>query len=121
MLRRCAPAGKETTITVVDLDRVKEINDIHCRNAGDILLQTVASRMKTLTGPSELVVRVGGDEFIAVKQDITSKEEIEHFVIRLISGVLDPIQNKSKRCPSAPASASDPASYKLYRPADRRR
>ncbi|GAA2844008.1 diguanylate cyclase/phosphodiesterase [Aminobacter aminovorans] len=96
MLKRSAAAGKEAAVIVVDLDRFKEINDVHGHHAGDMLLQTVANRLKILTGPGELVARVGGDEFIAVKQDISSKEEVDRFVIRLVSGVLDPVQNKSK-------------------------
>ena len=96
MLKRSQARGNKAAVIVVDLDRFKEINDVHGHNAGDLLLQTVSSRLKSLTGAGELVARVGGDEFVAVKQDITSTEEIDSFVRRLVDSVLDPIQNKAK-------------------------
>lgn len=96
MLERSAAAGKEAAVIVVDLDRFKEINDVHGHNAGDLLLQTLANRLRALTGPGELVARVGGDEFVAVKQDVSSRQEVDGFVRRLVDCVLDPVHNKAK-------------------------
>ncbi|WP_269931881.1 putative bifunctional diguanylate cyclase/phosphodiesterase [Aminobacter sp. HY435] len=96
MLEQSATAGRKAAVIVVDLDRFKEINDVHGHHAGDLLLQTLADRFKGLLGAGELVTRVGGDEFVAVKQGITDSADIDSFVASLIDAVLDPIENKSK-------------------------
>ncbi|QJC57384.1 Cyclic di-GMP phosphodiesterase PdeB [Polaromonas vacuolata] len=54
------------SLAYFDLDRFKLINDLYGHNAGDIVLNQVCSRIKTLIGPDELLVRVGGDEFVIV-------------------------------------------------------
>lgn len=96
MLARSTSAGNKAAVIVLDLDRFKEINDVHGHHAGDLLLQTLANRFKDQLGAGELVARVGGDEFVAVKQGVAGTADIERFVTGLIASVLDPIENKSK-------------------------
>jgi diguanylate cyclase (GGDEF)-like protein len=54
------------SLAYFDLDRFKLINDLYGHNAGDIVLNQVCNRIKSLIGPDELLVRVGGDEFVIV-------------------------------------------------------
>lgn len=96
MLLRSDAAGRKAAVIVVDLDRFKEINDVHGHSVGDQLLRTLSVRLRGLIGSGELVARVGGDEFVAVKQDVSSAREIDDFVRRLIDSVLDPVQSKAK-------------------------
>ncbi|GLR86392.1 bifunctional diguanylate cyclase/phosphodiesterase [Bradyrhizobium iriomotense] len=58
-------AGGAFAILCLDLDRFKEINDLHGHLIGDALLCEVARRLKEVAG-SAFLARVGGDEFIAV-------------------------------------------------------
>lgn len=52
-----------------DLDRFKEINDVHGHAAGDAVLRAVAERLGLMTRNAPFVARVGGDEFVAVMSD----------------------------------------------------
>ncbi|MEM7207471.1 MAG: GGDEF domain-containing protein [Pseudomonadota bacterium] len=52
-----------------DIDFFKRINDTHGHAAGDVVLQTIATRLKPLLRSGEELARVGGEEFcIVLKQ-----------------------------------------------------
>ena len=50
----------------VDLDRFKQVNDLHGHEIGDRLLKEVASRMVACVRQEDLIGRLGGDEFVIV-------------------------------------------------------
>jgi len=54
---------QDLIVTIVDVDGLKMINDHHGHQAGDIIIQRVASQLKRV---SELVFRLGGDEFLLI-------------------------------------------------------
>ena len=58
--------GTQLGLCIVDLNRFKEINDVHGHKAGDDVLVLLAQRMRDALGPNELVARLGGDEFVAL-------------------------------------------------------
>ena len=51
-------------LLVLDIDRFKGVNDAHGHQTGDTLLQLAARRLETIAGPSNLLARIGGDEFV---------------------------------------------------------
>jgi diguanylate cyclase (GGDEF)-like protein len=64
-------------LVAIDLNRFKEINDVHGHKAGDHVLTVLAQRMASQMGRSEMVARFGGDEFVALirfeqRQQVTS-------------------------------------------------
>jgi diguanylate cyclase (GGDEF)-like protein len=63
-----AISQKDTPIAVlmVDLDNFKRINDSFGHPQGDKLLQEIAERLKTVSGPVNTVARLSGDDFVIV-------------------------------------------------------
>jgi len=58
-------AGKQNSLlAVVFLDRFKTINDTLGHNIGDLLIQSVAQRLKNYIRKTDIVTRLGGDEFL---------------------------------------------------------
>ena len=54
------------TALLVDLDGLKGINDSFGHAAGDAALSAVAGALVDVTRPQDVVVRLGGDEFLVV-------------------------------------------------------
>lgn len=63
---------KPFSIVLVDLDRFKEINDLHGHHIGDLLLRHVAQNISTTMRRSDTVARLGGDEFALLLPGVTS-------------------------------------------------
>ena len=58
--------GDPFAILFIDLDKFKPVNDTYGHDAGDIVLSTIAERLKEVTRDSDHIARVGGDEFIMI-------------------------------------------------------
>ena len=56
-------SGSESTVLYADLDGLKGINDLHGHQAGDTALRAAAAVLKSTLRTSDLVARIGGDEF----------------------------------------------------------
>ena len=73
-MRRALPqaqrAGASIALLYLDLDRFKGINDTLGHAAGDEVLVEVAARLARITRRSDVVARVGGDEFLLLVTDI---------------------------------------------------
>nr|WP_319447160.1 MULTISPECIES: EAL domain-containing protein [unclassified Mycobacterium] len=72
---------------VVDLDRLKVINDHLGHTAGDRLIEAVADRLSSATGESGIVARFGGDEFAVVPSTPMDAEAAEVLAQRLHDGL----------------------------------
>ncbi|NLS04491.1 EAL domain-containing protein [Rhizobium sp. P32RR-XVIII] len=74
-----------------DLDRFKEINDVHGHAAGDAVLRTVAERLASLGNEGEFVARIGGDEFAAVMSNYFIRSDASGLAQRIIDEVAKPV------------------------------
>lgn len=94
MSRSVVNANKNKTsfaVMMVGLNRFKEINDNYGISIGDKVLVEVARRVHTLLSSSDSLVRAGGDEFIIVRENSGSAEDVEAFAKRFRSVVMEPI------------------------------
>jgi diguanylate cyclase (GGDEF)-like protein/PAS domain S-box-containing protein len=78
-------------IVFIDLDRFKYINDTQGHETGDQLLQAVAQRLRHCVRDGDLVVRMGGDEFVIIFRAIHSYEEVTRSANRIIESLSAPI------------------------------
>ena len=74
-LARAAAAGTSASIVVMDLDRLKEINDTYGHDAGDRALRAVGAVLGSTVRQSDLCARFAGDEFMVVLWDCDPEHE----------------------------------------------
>lgn len=53
----------EASVLMIDLDRLRDVNDMYGQQAGDSVLREVARRLSAAADVHDLIARVGGDEF----------------------------------------------------------
>ncbi|RWY79444.1 bifunctional diguanylate cyclase/phosphodiesterase [Rhizobium leguminosarum] len=75
-----------------DLDRFKEINDVHGHAAGDAVLRAVAERLSKIMLNGQFVARVGGDEFVAVMCDYFVRSDAKGLAQRMLDEIARPIE-----------------------------
>ncbi len=68
VLERLSGRGQQTVVALLDLDRLKEINDLEGHASGDAAIRDVADALSEaiMSWPNALVGRLGGDEFCVV-------------------------------------------------------
>ena len=71
-LKRCIAKGTPVSLAFLDLDRFKEVNDIHGHLIGSELLAHTGRRLQQLSRPQDLCFRYGGDEFVILMPDTSA-------------------------------------------------
>ncbi|MBI3404397.1 MAG: GGDEF domain-containing protein [Acidobacteria bacterium] len=56
----------DLSVVCIDLDDFKEVNDKYGHAAGDLVLRQLADRLKKAVRTTDIVARMGGDEFLAI-------------------------------------------------------
>lgn len=87
---RLASSGRRrSAVLLLDLDKFKEINDSLGHDVGDKLLTQVAARLSGQLRPSDLLARMGGDEFV-MHIDNCGSEEAQAVALKLRAALADP-------------------------------
>jgi diguanylate cyclase (GGDEF)-like protein len=81
-ISRAQRHGRPLTVLLMDLDGLKQVNDKHGHAAGDTLLKGFADRLQRAIRGSDLAVRLGGDEFMALLPECRA-EEVRHVLARI--------------------------------------
>lgn len=90
-LARCQKAGQGAALLLVDLDKFKDINDLHGHPAGDKVIRVTAERLMSACRGSDTVARLGGDEFAIIQTSIAFANQAEDMAHRLVSLLSEPI------------------------------
>ncbi|HEX7116107.1 MAG TPA: DUF484 family protein [Steroidobacter sp.] len=75
-LARAQRQGTSLTCLLIDLDRFKQINDVHGHLAGDLALREAAQRVDAQIRGSDAAARFGGDEFVVLAPGITREQAL---------------------------------------------
>src|SRR5208282_3651818 len=75
------------TVMFLDLDDFKQVNDSLGHRTGDKLLVEIAGRLNAIMGPSDLVARWGGDEFVILHHHALGQPETSAVARRIIDEV----------------------------------
>ena len=84
-------AGAMLAVLFLDLDRFKHINDSRGHETGDKLLKAVAQRLRATMRNEDVVVRMGGDEFIVVLKTGRTNDQVNEAASRITEAMSAPV------------------------------
>jgi diguanylate cyclase (GGDEF)-like protein len=90
-IRADAAGQAPMAIIYLDLDSFKEINDCYGHGAGDEVLQHVSGQILKSVRVSDMVARIGGDEFVIVLPGISDRGEANRIGQNVASAVARPL------------------------------
>ncbi len=92
-----ADKEKDTHILfAIDIDNFKELNDTFGHQYGDEVIKEIATNLKSMFRPDDIVGRIGGDEFFAFMKGVNSDVKIRERADK-ICNVLDKTYKKAER------------------------
>ena len=83
-------SAKHYALLYVDLDRFKQINDSLGHHVGDLLLQAVAQRLRGLVRGSDIIARMGGDEFAILVSAMENQSDVDQLATKLVESLSAP-------------------------------
>ena len=92
-LQAMARTRRKVAVLFIDLDGFKPINDSYGHEAGDTVLVKLSQRLVADLRATDTVARMGGDEFIAILNDIHSTDEAMSIAGKLIVSIREPIRH----------------------------
>ncbi len=83
-------------VLFVDIDNFKLINDTRGHSMGDELLKKIAVRLSDSLRKSDVVARIGGDEFLIFLQDVSCEQDAAKVANNILAAISRPffIENK---------------------------
>lgn len=91
MVAQSRRSGEKVGVLFMDLDGFKNVNDELGHAAGDALLAEVGKRLCARVRESDVVARIGGDEFGLLLWNINGPEDIELISEEIIESVNQPV------------------------------
>jgi diguanylate cyclase (GGDEF)-like protein/PAS domain S-box-containing protein len=83
--------GSKAIVAFLDLDGFKQVNDGYGHAMGDRILQKAGARLAQELRQSDIIARIGGDEFVILLSDINS-EDAHDLLVRILDALKEPIE-----------------------------
>lgn len=104
LVERCEAAlanarrhSEATALLLIDLDHFKPINDKYGHDAGDLMLQTIAQRLREHVRSGDAVARLGGDEFAVLICGEDAEQHARDIARRLLDELAKPVAYGAER------------------------
>lgn len=91
-LARAERSGRGLALMFLDIDRFKAINDDLGHAAGDLVLRSFAQRLRGSVRQTDTVVRLAGDEFVVILEDLHDDREPQLVARKLVEQMTLPIE-----------------------------
>lgn len=77
------------SLLLIDIDNFKNVNDSYGHDVGDSIIKTLVERIKNVIRENDIIVRLGGDEFIVLlpKSNISNARKIANKLITSINTI----------------------------------
>ena len=90
--------GHLFAVMFMDLDRFKNINDTLGHAAGDVLLLETAKRLKECVRESDVIARIGGDEFLILLREVSDVAPAATVARKILAAVVKPVIVHGHEC-----------------------
>lgn len=96
-LANAARHRESVALMLIDLDHFKPINDKHGHDAGDLMLQVIAERLREHVRGGDTVARLGGDEFAVLISGTDAETHAREITERLLAQLAQPVMYGAER------------------------
>jgi len=82
--------GGRLAVLYLDIDHFKQVNDEYGHPGGDQLIRQMAERIRACLRSSDMVGRIGGDEFAVLLAGVESQKAVERIAERICAALREP-------------------------------
>ncbi len=90
-IARCRRGQSRGALLFIDLDDFKQVNDEHGHLVGDQLLHAIARRITSCVREADTVARIGGDEFVALLENVADLAQAEAVAAKIRQVIATPL------------------------------
>jgi diguanylate cyclase (GGDEF)-like protein/PAS domain S-box-containing protein len=90
-LKKAWDEDAQVALMFFDLDRFKEVNDVHGHATGDRLLVAVSERLQDALPRNAIAARLSGDEFAVILPDVDTRNDVLTIAQRVVNNVGSPL------------------------------
>lgn len=91
-------SGRGVALLFMDLDNFKTINDTHGHLVGDDVLQGISKALTQELRKTDTLIRLGGDEFLLITPEISSRDEVLYILEKISAAVSQPVLTGTASC-----------------------
>lgn len=89
-IQRADRNKKLLAVFYIDLDNFKSVNDVYGHQVGDLFLKVIAERMRNNIRASDMISRLGGDEFTVIMEDFKDTKDISKVASHVCKIISEP-------------------------------